>query len=105
MIDHNCITEHPAADILAAFVEKSLSVHERATVLNHVADCSHCREVLFLVHESTIQEEPALTLAAKKVPQPAWLNWRVGLVSACLLVTVGVLTQKIYQRMHQSEST
>ena len=36
---------HPDANLLAAFVEKSLTERERLQVLEHLAACADCREV------------------------------------------------------------
>ena len=37
---------HPDPDLLAAFAEKSLNDRERAHVLQHLADCADCRDVV-----------------------------------------------------------
>lgn len=41
-------TEHPSADQLTAFLERSLLPAERMSVTDHLARCSECREVIFL---------------------------------------------------------
>ena len=39
---------HPDADLLTAFAEQSLPEPERVRVMDHLARCSDCREVLAL---------------------------------------------------------
>src|SRR5258706_7358466 len=39
---------HPDADLLAAFAEQALSTTERDGVLQHLAHCGDCREVVAL---------------------------------------------------------
>src|SRR5271170_6588545 len=39
---------HPDADLLTAFAEQSLSVSERESLLEHLAGCGDCREVVML---------------------------------------------------------
>ena len=50
MIEHL----HPDADLLSAFVEGVLPEHERAQCLAHLAECSQCREVVFLTQETRV---------------------------------------------------
>ena len=39
---------HPAPELLAAYTEKSLSPHDRDTLLTHLAACADCRDALYL---------------------------------------------------------
>jgi hypothetical protein len=64
------LVNHPDADVLTAFSEHSLPQGERAIVLEHLAACGDCREIV------------ALALPAVEAPQtvirPAstgWLSW------------------------------
>jgi hypothetical protein len=71
---------HPDADVLTAFAERSLPDVERAVVLEHVARCGDCRDVVALALPETA--------AALPRPLPArtpWLTWpalRWGFVAA-----------------------
>jgi len=49
---------HPDAESLTAFVEQSLSSVERAHILAHMAECSRCRQVVFLAQQATDAEQP-----------------------------------------------
>jgi hypothetical protein len=40
--------KHPGADLLTAFAEQSLSASERESLLEHLAGCGDCREVVML---------------------------------------------------------
>ena len=61
---------HPDADSLSAFVEGVLPEHERAECLAHLAECSRCREVVFLA-----QGAPVAPAAPALVPTPARQRW------------------------------
>jgi hypothetical protein len=78
-------SEHPDADLLTAFAERTLSADERDATLEHLALCKDCREVLALTLPVTeIANAPAAeTEADRAAPVPAktertWLtlsNW------------------------------
>ena len=91
--------DHPDADLLTAFAEKSLSEKERGNVLEHLGRCADCREVLALSlpeldHDRAVVEGSAMG---------GWFTWptvRWGLVTAGLLIAgFGVLQYQRYSRM------
>lgn len=61
---------HPDADVLTAFSERTLPERERGPVLDHLARCSQCREVIALAL-------PAEDVAAVVIhpARNAWLTW------------------------------
>jgi Putative zinc-finger len=77
---------HPDADRLNAFVEHALPEAERLGVVAHLAECAHCREVVFLARAAA----GADTLASPVVEQkhrPGWFaaamaRWRIALIPA-----------------------
>src|SRR5581483_10709755 len=77
--------EHPDADLLTAFAERSLSERERKEVASHLSHCGDCREILILA-----VGEPASTVPSLRVrPSDRWLRWPVlrwGALAACLVV-------------------
>ena len=78
--------EHPDADLLTAFAEKSLSDRERANVLMHLSACADCREVVAIAMQAT--PEPALRAEPQKAPS-TWFRWRTlqwGAAAACLVI-------------------
>jgi hypothetical protein len=74
--------DHPDADLLTAFAEQSLPAPERATVLEHLARCADCRDVVALALPATEDiETPATATPSRR----GWLTWpalRWGLVAA-----------------------
>src|SRR5579863_4176897 len=85
---------HPDADVLTAFSERSLTDLERDTVLEHLARCGDCREIVALA-----LPEPEEVLIAP-TPSRGWFAWptlRWGFVAAGVIVvaSLGVLQ---YQR-------
>ena len=61
---------HPDADQLTAFQERALGAREREQVLEHLARCVHCREVVAL---SLPPEEAARV--ARLAPRFRWFEW------------------------------
>jgi hypothetical protein len=73
---------HPDADLLTAFAEQALSSDERQCVLDHLALCSDCREVVALalpapasVPTSATSEIAAQADAARAVTVRAQQHW------------------------------
>jgi Putative zinc-finger len=79
----------PDAATLAAFVDRSLSWEEYATVEAHVADCTACTEHLALVAALDAPEESALPAPAIDVVALVrrW-GWLVPALTAVLVVAV-----------------
>jgi Photosynthesis system II assembly factor YCF48 len=92
---------HPDADVLTAFSERSLPELERDIVLEHLARCGECREVVALA----LPASEAVQIA----PSPSssgWLAWptlRWAFVAAGIIVvsSLGVLR---YQRQSRSST-
>jgi carboxypeptidase family protein/putative zinc finger protein len=86
---------HPDADTLSAFVEGVLPEHERAHCLAHLAECSRCREVVFLAGDASVAPAPTVL-----VPAPwrrRWF-WPAPLIAAAATVCVAVLGVWLYLR-------
>jgi hypothetical protein len=87
------LDNHPDADQLSAFAERTLPEHERVATLAHLADCADCREIVFLAQQTTELESPAPEAIPVREP---WFN-RWNLLSpaaaalACVLITVAVV--------------
>ena len=82
---------HPDADALTAFAERSLPDGERAVVLEHLARCGDCREIVALAL-TEVDAAQAVTIPARS----GWLTWpalRWGFAAAGLVViaSFGVL--------------
>ena len=83
--------EHPDADLLTAFAEKSLSATEREQIFQHLAVCADCREVLLLAQPQAGPEPAPAFHFPERWLGGTWLrgNWlRWGIVAACAVVVV-----------------
>jgi len=65
---------HPDADLLTAFAEQSLAESERAQVMDHLARCSDCREVLALALPAM---ELVAVAASTRPGRSRWFTWPV----------------------------
>ncbi|HEV2397795.1 MAG TPA: YCF48-related protein [Candidatus Sulfotelmatobacter sp.] len=91
---------HPDPDMLTAFSERSLSNAERTSVLDHLARCAECREIvaLALPASETVQR-------AVRPGKSGWLTWpalRWGLIGAGI---VAIASFGVVQYRHQHAST
>jgi hypothetical protein len=76
--------DHPDAELLTAFSERALAERERGQILEHLAHCVECREVVALAFPA---EEPGLSVA--RPIRGGWFTWprlRWGLVAAGVIV-------------------
>ena len=93
---------HPDPDLLTAFAEKSLNERERGQVLQHLAQCADCRNVISLA----IPEVEAAPSTPAKLRTP-WLTWPVlrwGALAACVVVVSAAVTLH-YERRQNVEPT
>jgi len=80
-------TPHPDADVLTAFAERSLPERERSLVIEHLARCGNCRDVVALALPASEDLQKVL------VPSRRWLTWPVlrwGLVTVGIVAIAGV---------------
>jgi hypothetical protein len=85
---------HPDADQLNAFMEGVLPEHERLESLAHLAECSRCRQLVFLA-----QEPEAAPVAAKATP--LWRSW-FGLVPVFSAALAGVVLVIVFLHLHHA---
>jgi hypothetical protein len=81
------VVNHPDADLLAAFAEQSLPAAERTTVLEHLARCGDCRDVVALALPPTEMLETAAPV------RTSWLTWPVlrwGFVAAGVVIVASI---------------
>lgn len=93
--------DHPDANMLTAFSERTLAEGERSLVLEHLAHCSECREAVVLAFPA---EEPGLSV---RPIHHGWLTWprlRWGVVAAGVIV-VGSFGLLRYERANDMEPT
>ena len=87
---------HPDANLLATFAERTLTERERKEVLNHLAQCAECRDVLALA----LPREAEVAAPARSPVRWGWSLWpalRWGAVAAA----VGVVAVVAILRFHQ----
>ena len=75
--------EHPDANFLAAFVEKTLTERERTQVLNHLAQCAECRELAALSLPGEVEVAQPVSATARRWWN-AWPPLRWGALAAAL---------------------
>ena len=92
---------HPDADLLTAYVERSLSPAEQADMVRHLAACFYCREVVALSLPE-IQVQPAAVRLPGRSPwlpvswlPMSWLPmWRWAAVAATVAVGATLVIEK-----------
>src|SRR5208337_1322765 len=92
---------HPDANLLAAFVEKTLTEKERAQVLSHLAQCAECRELVALILPAEVEAPEPTRLPARQ----GWSVWRLlgwGGLAAALGAVVIVVVLHSYPRRRQT---
>ena len=95
MTEHLHPGPHPDAELVNAFVEGVLPEHERQECLSHFAECSRCREIVFLA------QPPASVLVPPAVA-PVWRRWfaPVPAFSAALAACTLIVAVSLYR--HQT---
>jgi hypothetical protein len=92
---------HPDANVLTAFAEQSLAEGERAVILDHLARCGDCRDVVALALPAMEPVE-----APVRAHAPGWVTWPVlrwGFATAGILA-IAALGIVQYQRGVRSQS-
>jgi len=79
--------DHPDANLLAAFAERTLLERERVAVLAHLAQCADCRESLALASIA----QPAVEHATAAPKRHWFLEWRwAGAAAACCVIAAAL---------------
>ena len=81
--------DHPDANLLAGYVERSLTSRERSLVLRHLAQCAECREQLSVALPKLEAEAAGAGAGVAR----GWLRWpalRWGLLVASLVIMATV---------------
>ncbi|MBV8551874.1 MAG: zf-HC2 domain-containing protein [Acidobacteriaceae bacterium] len=78
--------DHPDAALLSAFIEQSLSAHERADVFAHLAQCDTCREIVALSSAAGESDVPDSPIPGRRT----WWNlrWPAAALVASLVIAV-----------------
>jgi len=98
------VKDHPDANLLSAFVEKSLVQDEQLRLLEHLSRCTSCREIV-----SVTATQPGIASAVSLAPARAgWLSWPVlrwGAAVACVVVVGTVVTLRQQHESLQIDAT
>lgn len=85
---------HPDADTLTAFSERLLPEAERTVVLQHLAQCGECREVVALALPESEAVQPVPGNAGSR--WLAWPTWRWAFVAVGIaVVSLGLVEYKL----------
>jgi len=90
---------HPDADLLTAFAEQSLAGRERDHVVEHLARCGDCREVVSLALPPELELQPLKKTGAN------WFRWPVlrwAAVAAGVALIASIVTMQ-YRRQRPTE--
>lgn len=89
--------DHPDANGLTAFAERSLSEAERNKVLQHLARCVDCREIVSLALPAIEEVQAPVVLSQRGWPA---LRWGLALAGIVVIASFGAV---LYQRnRHES---
>ena len=89
---------HPDANLLAAFAEKSLLQREQVQILEHLAGCADCREVVAHAQPEEVLQQVAVAAAAPMAARRS--SWFSGAVirwaglAACVVVVGAVVISR-----------
>lgn len=80
--------DHPDPDLLTAFAEQALPARERTPLLEHLALCADCRDVLALAAapSGSAATQAKDTAVARKAPWFSFPVLRWGALAACLVI-------------------
>ena len=97
---------HPDADVLTAFAERSLPELERAVVLEHLARCGDCRDIVALALPAMEGVETGVSRSPSPATSPSiggWLTWpalRWGFVAAGVVAIASFGILQYQRRLH-----
>lgn len=83
---------HPDADLLTAYTEQALPPKERNQVVQHLAECSYCREIVSL----SLPEVQAPPVAVPAAGRPRWWipAYRWAAVAATVAIAATLVVEK-----------
>jgi hypothetical protein len=90
---------HPDADLLTAFAERSLAGREREQVVEHLARCGDCRDVVALALPAQIELPMPVVSRANWFRWPV-LRWAAVAAGVVLIASIGTVH---YRGQHSSE--
>ena len=85
------VGDHPDAEMLTAFAERSLVEAERATVLEHLARCGECRDVVALALPAIEATEAPISLDRSKWLHWPVLRWGFAVAGLAIIASLGIV--------------
>jgi photosystem II stability/assembly factor-like uncharacterized protein len=93
---------HPDADLLTAFAEQSLTGAERDHVVEHLARCGDCREVVSLALPPQVESEPSADSSTNwfrwTLLRGSALRWAAVAAGIVVITSIGTLQFRRQQR-------
>lgn len=90
---------HPEPDLLSAFAEQSLPAREREQLMEHLARCGDCRDVVALA----LPEIEIAALPSVKSAPSAWVRWPALRWGALAAGVLAVTALGVLQYSHQNK--
>ena len=87
---------HPDPDLLTAFTEQALTPKERTQVVQHLAECSYCREIVSL----SLPEVQAPPVAVQAAGRSRW--WAPAYRWAAVAATVAIAATLVVEKPWRS---
>lgn len=92
---------HPEPELLAAFAEQALDQSERSLVLDHLARCAECRQIVELaLPEAEPERVSGSGFIWPRLSLPV-LRWGLGTAAVLALISVAVLR---YEQRHGTQT-
>jgi hypothetical protein len=88
--------DHPDADLLTAFAEQVLAKQERLAVLEHLAQCSECREIVSVAQPEIREPQAELSFRKPFSLRSPMLRW--GALAVCVVVVGATVTTRHLSR-------
>jgi hypothetical protein len=99
------VGDHPDPDLLTGFAERALADRERTRVLDHLARCADCRDVIALATPPVLSGPSRKdTARATNAPWFSWPTLRWGALAACVVI-VGAAVLVQHDSRRDSRST
>lgn len=95
---------HPEADSLNAFVERTLPEADHERVLDHLAGCTRCRDIVYLAQQmADVEAAPAPLREAtaelrRRWWSPVFVHWRIAWIPTAALAAVAGLLIWVHTR-------
>jgi hypothetical protein len=91
---------HPDADLLTAFAEQSLGESERTGVMEHLARCSDCRQVVAVALPAAEAVAVGASTSAARTGWLGWpvLRWSVAIAGIIAIASFGILQYRQRQK-------